>query len=100
MADTENKKKLFPYGIHQVPGRNPSGMGSFLYSLGVPVFSGGQQRSIEHDVMMGLIPGKSRQMASAAPPQAPQPVNFLPGGYGGGQRVRGGMMGLNYRLRR
>lgn len=34
--------------------------------------------------------------------QAQQPVNFLPEGHGGSQirnRMRGGMMGLNYRLR-
>jgi hypothetical protein len=43
-----------------------------------------------------------QQAGSAAPRQAlqaSQHINFLPGGYGGNQQIRGGMMGLNYRLR-
>jgi hypothetical protein len=98
-----NKTKTggdFPYGLQIVPGNNPTAVGSFLYSLGMPVFSGGQRRSIEHDAMMGLVPGGQGQMAGGGVGQPQGPVNFLPNGYGNKQQMRGGMMGLNYRLRR
>ncbi len=100
MSGSKKVGSEFPYGLQLSPGRNPTALGSFLYSIGVPGLYGGQRRSIEHDAMMGMVPGGQNQTAGGGGGQAQQPINFLPGGRGGGQQMRGGMMGLNYRLRR
>lgn len=93
------------FGLQINPG-TPSAVGTLLYSLGLPVFSGGQTHNIYHDQMMagnfrprgtvmgGMATGGGQPMAGGGD----QVVNFTPGG--GRNRVRGGLMGLNYRLMR
>jgi hypothetical protein len=100
---SEKGKDGFQYGFQFNPGPKTA-VGSFLYSLGVPGMYGGRQTSVNNDAMLGLLANTAyqSQMGGGGGGQAQQPINFLPEGYGGSQirnRMRGGMMGLNYRLR-
>ena len=54
MRPPKNKqgKDGFPFGLQFNPGPQKTGIGSFLYSLGIPVFSGGKMNSIYQDQMM------------------------------------------------
>lgn len=95
----------FPFGLQMNPGK-PTAVGSLLYSLGIPVSSGGQTHNIYNDQMMaGNFRPSGNVVGSMRPVGGPslaggsdQVIDFTPGGTR--NRMRGGMMGLNYRLMR
>lgn len=95
-------KNLFPYGLQTPPG---SGKGDALfYSLGIPGVYNGRMTSVHQDqfnnaLMHGKNPNDIMPWGKKSTPAvaAQEVVNFTPNLKG---RMRGGMMGLNYRLMR
>lgn len=106
----DKMKKLFPFGFQQLPN-DRTGLASILYSAGMPgVMTGGAmggrqfpnvyQDQFNAALATGKDPNEIMPWGKKQTPAVPaqEVVNFTPGGTR--NRMRGGMMGLNYRLMR